>query len=361
MWRTTSDGAAYVIAEAGVNHNGSLTAALELVDAASEAHANAVKFQSFTASKLVTRYAPKADYQKRTTDIAESQYEMIRKLELSESDFVELIARARARAIDFLSTPFDSDNLRLLTEKFGLRTIKVSSGDLTNAPLLLDIARQSENVILSTGMSTLAEVEAALSVLAYGFTRPNNLSPGPGDFEAAFISDAGQLQLRNRVTLLHCSAEYPADVKDVNLRAMDTLTAAFGLRTGYSDHTVGIHIPVAAVARGASVIEKHFTLDRSLPGPDHMASLEPAELVQMVRQIREVEASLGSGIKRPSVAELKNRVIARKSLVAAAPIAAGESLQIECKRPGTSLSPFEFWSRVGKASTRNYVLDEPIE
>lgn len=351
----------FIIAEAGVNHNGSVSMAIELIDVAAAAKADAVKFQSFSAARLVTRQAPKAEYQSRTTDAQESQFEMIRKLELSEADYDALIAHARSKGIEFLSTPFDGESLELLTGRFGLTTIKVSSGDITNAPFLLEIARKSQNVIISTGMCTLAEIEAALGVLAFGFTMLRDQIPASGDFEAAYASQAGQAALRERVSILHCTTEYPAPVDEVNLRAVDTMMSAFGLRAGYSDHTRGIHIPIAAVARGATIIEKHFTLDRSLPGPDHRASLEPDELREMVSTIRDVERSLGDGVKRPTVSEWKNRPIARKSLVAEMATEAGAPLVLVCKRPGSGVSPYEYWLRVGRPANRAYDADELLD
>lgn len=350
----------FIIAEAGVNHNGSLDLAKQLIDAAADAGADAVKFQTFRAEQLVARHAPKAEYQTRTTDAKESQFEMIRKLELTDADHEVLIAHADARRIEFLSTPFDTASLHLLTNRFGLTTIKVSSGDITNAPFLLDIARAAQRVILSTGMSTLGEIEAALGVLAFGFIEPN-ATPARNSFEEAYSSDAGQLALRDRVVLLHCTTEYPAPISEVNLRAMDTMSTAFSLQIGYSDHTQGIHVSVAAVARGATLIEKHFTLDRGLRGPDHKASLEPGELNAMVSAIRDVEQALGDGIKRPTSSELKNRAIARKSLVSTKPLAQGEPLSIACKRPGNGVSPFEFWSREGRPAPRSYVTDEVLD
>lgn len=350
----------FIIAEAGVNHNGSLELAKQLIDAAADAGADAVKFQTFRAEQLVARHAPKAEYQTRTTDATESQFEMIQKLELTATDHEVLIAHAKTRGIEFLSTPFDSASLVLLTQRFGLTTIKVSSGDITNAPFLLDIARSAQRVILSTGMSTLAEVEAALGVLAFGFVDSNTV-PQRNSFEEAFSSDAGQHALSDRVTLLHCTTEYPAPFSEVNLRAMDTMSAAFGLPIGYSDHTQGVHLPVAAVARGATVIEKHFTLDRSLPGPDHNASLEPGELQAMVSAIRDVEQALGDGIKRPTATESKNRSVARKSLVTERAVVAGEKFVLACKRPGTGISPFEYWKMIDRVATRNYAADEVLD
>lgn len=350
-----------VIAEAGVNHNGSLDMARRLVDAAADAGADAVKFQTFRAERLVTRDAPKARYQQRSTGDDGGQFDMIRALELGEEEHVALAAHCAGRGIEFLSTPFDSESLRLLVGRLGMRTIKVSSGDITNAPFLLDIARAAEDVILSTGMSTLADVEAALGVLAFGFTQAADAAPSRAAFEHAYASPAGREALAGRVSLLHCTTEYPAPIDEVNLLAMDTMAGAFGLEVGYSDHTEGIHVPVAAVALGATIIEKHFTLDRNLPGPDHKASLEPGELAAMVAAIRDVERALGDGVKRPTAAEWKNREVARKSLVAARAIAAGEKLALACKRPGTGLSPFEYWAVQERVAGRDYGEDEAID
>lgn len=353
----------YIIAEAGVNHNGSIDMACELVRAAARAGADAVKFQTFKADRLVTRSAAKAQYQSAVTDAAESQHEMIRKLELSAEQHAALIALCRKEGIEFLSTPFDLESLALLDTTFGLARIKLSSGDLTNAPLLLAAARSGKPVILSTGMSTLGEIEAALGVLAFGYAG-SGATPGVAVFERAYVAPAGQAALRAKVTLLHCTTEYPAPFAEVNLRAMQTLATAFGLRAGYSDHTTGIAIPVAAVALGACVIEKHFTLDRTLPGPDHQASLEPGELTQMVRSIREVESALGSGVKQLAPSEAKNRAVARKSLVAAKAIRAGEVFtadNLAVKRPGDGIAPLHYWDYLGKKAGRDYAADEGID
>lgn len=359
-----SEDRVFVIAEAGVNHNGSIDLACALVDLAAEAGADAVKFQTFRATEVIGCRTPKAEYQTRTTDADESQLEMVRKLELSEADHKILIARARSKGIDFLSTPFDVPSLRMLTQLFGLETIKISSGEITNAPFLLEIARAARWAVLSTGMSTLAEVKSALGVLAFGFTASPTAMPRHGDFEQAFVSEEGQQALRDRVKLLHCTSEYPAPFGEVNLRAMDAMAAAFGLPVGYSDHTPGIHVSLAAVARGARVIEKHFTLDRSLPGPDHRASLEPNELRELVRQVRDIEKALGDGVKCPTVSERKNRDVVRRSLVAARAIRAGEVFTkecIACKRSGVGVSPFAYWQILGQTAKRNYNADEPLD
>jgi N-acetylneuraminate synthase len=350
-----------VIAEAGVNHNGSCEMGVQLIDAAARAGADAVKFQTFRAASLATPAAPKAGYQQRTTDAAESQHEMLRKLELSPADHHVLLAHARSRGIAFLSTPFDLDSVVLLTRELGLSTLKISSGDLTNAPLLLEAARAAGRVILSTGMATLAEVQDAVGVLAFGWSEAAGAAPGRAAFEAAWASAAGRQLVRERAVLLHCTTEYPAPVDEVNLRAMDRLAQAFGVPVGYSDHTRGIHIPVAAVALGAVMIEKHLTLDRGLPGPDHAASLEPDELAAMIRQVREVERALGDGIKRPMPSELGNREVARKSLVAQRALSRGEPMSLACKRPGTGRSPFDFWALDGQPAGRDYAADEAID
>lgn len=351
-----------LIAEAGVNHNGSLDMALRLIDAAAEAGADLVKFQTFRAQNLASRQAPKAAYQMCHTDAAESQFDMLRKLELAEEAHDRLMEHCRACGIGFLSTPFDLDSLGLLVRK-GVRQLKLGSGDLTNAPLLLAIGRSQLPLILSTGMATLGEVEATLGALAFGYLRRED-PPSRDAFEDARSSPEGAAILANNVTLLHCTTEYPAPLADVNLRAMDTLVAAFGLPVGYSDHTEGIAVAIAAAARGAAVIEKHLTLDRKLPGPDHAASLEPMDWKALVQAVRDVEIALGDGRKIARPGERRNIAIARKSLVAARPIAIGESFSLDnltCKRPGYGRSPFDYWSLLGRPASRAYGPDEEIE
>lgn len=352
-----------VIAEAGVNHNGSLELALRLVDEAAEAGADVVKFQTFRADSLASRFAPKAEYQKRETGNEQSQLDMLRALELDEDAHRRLIERCASRGVEFLSTPFDQESLRLLTEVLGLPRLKLGSGELTNAPLVLAAARTGKPLILSTGMGTLDEVEEALGVLAFGYAA-DGIEPSRPAFRAAFASDAGRAALWDKVTLLHCTTEYPTPASDVNLRAMDTLRSTFGLPVGYSDHTEGTTIALAAVARGASIIEKHFTLDRSLPGPDHKASLTPAELASMVAEIRRVEAALGDGVKRPAESECKNMSVARKSLVAARAIAAGEMFgpdNLAVKRPGGGIEPLRYWELLGRPAPRAFSEDEQIQ
>jgi N-acetylneuraminate synthase len=353
----------YIIAEAGVNHNGSIDMAMKLIDAAADSGANAVKFQTFKATSLVSAKAPKAKYQKEVTDAAESQLEMLRKLELDEATHQTLMEHCRARKIQFLSTPFDEKSLELLTQRINVPLLKLPSGEITDGPLLLRAAQSKRPIILSTGMSTLTEVRTALGVLAFGYGRRNE-KPSPSAFRNAFRSRSGQLALRRYVTLLHCTTEYPAPFNEVNLRVMDTLREAFGLQVGLSDHTKGIAIALAAAARGAAIIEKHFTLDRNLPGPDHKASIEPDELHQLVISIREIEVALGSARKAPTQSEIKNLKMARRSLVALRDISRGETFTIDnlgSKRPGNGVSPFRYWQLIGKKANRKYHEDEMIK
>jgi N-acetylneuraminate synthase len=353
----------YIIAEAGVNHNGSVDLGRRLIDAAAEAGADAVKFQTFRAESLVSGAAPKADYQKQATGTVETQLQMLKKLELDEAAHQALAAHCRVRGIQFLSTPFDEESIDLLDKRIGVPLIKVPSGEVTNGPFLLAVARTGRPIILSTGMSTLDEVREALAVIAFGYTERKR-RPSRAAFRSAFRSPAGRRALKAKVTLLHCTTEYPAPYSDVNLRAMDTLADEFGLAVGFSDHTPGMIIPVAAAARGASVIEKHFTLDRDLPGPDHKASLEPRELRAMVRAIRDVEQAVGTGEKVPAASEKKNIAVARRSIVAARGIRKGETFtpeNIACKRPGTGASPMRYWDLLGTKAVKGYRKDEVIK
>jgi len=355
----------FIIAEAGVNHNGSLDRALALVDAAAQAGADAVKFQTFRADAIVSRAAAKAAYQQQTTGGAESQHAMLARLELDAAAHRALIARCGQRGIRFLSTPFDLASLALLRDTLGLDTLKIPSGEITNAPLLLAAARGGGPVILSTGASTLDEIATALGVLAFGYTAPASATPGRAAFAAAYTSPTGRAMLAARVTLLHCTSEYPAPFAEVNLRALDTMRRQFGLPVGLSDHTEGIAAATAATALGAEIIEKHFTLDKTLPGPDHCMSLDPGELAALVTAVRQIEAALGDGAKVPTASEQANRPIIRKALVAARPIAAGEILEegaITAKRisaPG--LSPLMLWDLLGRPAPHAYAPDQPFE
>ena len=327
----------FIIAEAGVNHNGSLELAKQLIDKAHWAGADAVKFQSFKAVSLMTESAPKADYQKRNTG-EESQFEMIKRLELDYDSHIILKEYADKKGIEFMSTPFDHESIDLLS-RIGVKRFKVGSGDLTNLPYLRHMASKSLPIILSTGMSDMEEIKTVVSALKEtGF--PQNLT-----------------------TILHATTEYPAPIDEVNLRAMQSLIKELGLEIGYSDHTQGIVIPIAAAALGAAVIEKHFTLDRNMDGPDHKASLEPQELKEMVGAIRKVELSLGDGVKVPTLSESKNKTAARKSLIAARPIAKGEMFTEEnlcVKRPGSGISPMKWDQFIGRPSEKNYDKDELI-
>ena len=352
-----------IIAEAGVNHNGSLDRAYALIDAAVESGADVVKFQSFKSEKLVSRRAEKAEYQKRNGEAGESQLTMLKKLELSDEQHSRLIERCRERKIEFLSTPFDEPSLQLLTQTFRLARVKISSGDLTNAPLLLAAAQSGVNIILSSGMANLQDIQEALEVLAFGYLNPGKI-PSSQELTSILARADAKRVVAEKVALLHCTSEYPAPFADINLRAMVAISEKFGLPGGLSDHSLGISAPVAAVALGAKIIEKHFTLDKTLPGPDHQASLEPAELCAMVRSIREVELALGSTEKKPSPSESKNMKVARKSLIAARAIGKGETFTTEnltVKRPGTGLSPRLYWDYLGKPATRAYAEDEIIE
>jgi N-acetylneuraminate synthase len=351
-----------VIAEAGVNHNGSLGLASRLVDAAAEAGADAIKFQTFSSEHVISSRAPKAPYQLLHTPGTESQLEMVKKLELSEAGHAKLAARCNEKGLRFMSTPFDIPSLNFLVDDLNMEIIKVASGEITNAPFLLQVARKGRKIILSTGMSTLGDIETALGVLAYGFLEPKGV-PAKDAFIDAYCSQPGKEAIRANVRLLHCNSEYPTPIEDANLRAISTLAAVFGLPTGYSDHTQGISAPIAAVALGACVIEKHLTLDRTMPGPDHTASIEPVEFKAMVAGIREVERALGTGIKQPSPSEKRNIAIARRSLVALRKIKRGETFSSEnigAKRPGHGLPPAMYWDLLGKTSARDYDEDDLI-
>ena len=328
-----------IIAEAGVNHNGDIDMAKKLIDVAAEAGADFIKFQTFSADRLVTHTAMKADYQIKTTERNESQLEMLRRLELTPAMHKELIAHCALRNISFFSTGFDIESVDLLVS-LGQNQFKIPSGEITNLPYLRHIGQLGKPIIISTGMATLGEIEAAIEVLEQSGTSRANL------------------------TVLHCTTEYPTPMVDVNLRAMQSIHKAFGVEVGYSDHTQGFEVAIAAVALGATVIEIHFTLDRNLPGPDHKASLEPDELKAMVAAIRNIEIALGDGIKRLTPSEAKNKPVARKSLVASNPIKAGEvfsTQNITAKRPGTGISPMRWDIILGRRARRDFALDELIE
>jgi N-acetylneuraminate synthase len=353
-----------IIAEAGVNHNGDYDLATKLIDAAHEAGADIVKFQTFKAENLVTKNVQQASYQVVNTGKPESQFDMLSRLELSHDDHRRLIIYCKKLGIEFLSTAFDSDSLKFLVNDLKISRLKIASGELTNAPLVLEHARTQCKIILSTGMATLSEIESALGVIAFGYTASLTALPTIEAFAEAYASEVGQRALRDKVKLLHCTTEYPAPTAEVNLLAINELKSVFGLASGYSDHTSGINIPIAAAALGAVVIEKHFTLDRSLDGPDHKASLEPHELKAMVRTIREVELAMGDGIKRPTQSEIKNKKFARKSIVAICDINKGEILSVNniaIKRPGTGKSPYLYWDILGTQAGRSLKAGEPLD
>ena len=327
-----------IIAEAGVNHNGDIELAKKLVDAAADSGADLVKFQTFNAERLATHDAPKADYQSRTTEEVQSQFTMLRQLELSEEMHETLVAYCQNRDIGFFSTGFDIESLNFLAS-LGTERFKIPSGEITNLPYLRHVGGFGKPLILSTGMASLGEIESAMAVLETVGTP------------------------RAEITVLHCNTEYPTPMQDVNLRAMCSIRDAFGVAVGYSDHTMGIEVPIAAVTLGATVIEKHLTLDRNLAGPDHSASLEPDEFAGMVRAIRNIEQAMGDGVKRPSPSEVKNKSIARKSLVAAKSIRAGEQFTAEnvtAKRPGSGISPMLWNEVIGRVAARDFAVDELI-
>jgi N,N'-diacetyllegionaminate synthase len=328
-----------IIAEAGVNHNGSLMIAKQLIDAAKESGADIVKFQTFKASLISTKFAKKAKYQSDLTNSTESQYEMLKKLELNYIDHLELIEYCRQKDIIFLSTAFDRESIALL-KKLNIPILKTPSGEITNLPYLRDIGKAGLPVIVSTGMSTLDEISSALDIIQKAGTPKED------------------------ITVLHCNTEYPTPVEDVNLSAMLTIQRELGVKVGYSDHTLGIEIPIAAVALGAAVIEKHLTLDRTMTGPDHSASLEPHELKAMVHAIRNIEKAIGDGTKHPSTSEIKNIPIVRKSIVAKKEINKGDLFtenNLTVKRPGTGVSPMAWDAYIGKSADRNYQPDDLIQ
>ncbi len=328
-----------IIAEAGVNHNGDIELAKKLVELAKESGADIVKFQTGKPKNIISRFAKKAEYQiHNTNDAQESQLEMVEKIALKDEHWNILITHCQKVGIKFLSTPFDFESIELLN-RLGMQIFKIPSGEITNLPYLRMIGKLNKQIILSTGMSNLGEIETAISILTNSGTE------------------------REKISILHCNTEYPTPMQDVNLKAMQTIANAFHLPIGYSDHTEGIHIPIAAVAMGAKIIEKHFTLDKNMEGPDHKASLEPHELKEMVRCIREIELALGNGIKQESESEKKNKAIARKSIVANRAIRAGERFSeenLQVKRPANGLSPMEWDNVIGKIAKKDFEEDEII-
>ena len=355
--------AVLIIAEAGVNHNGDEKLAFQLVDAAKQSGADIVKFQTFKAKRLVTVDAKQCDYQITNTKKEESQLAMLSRLELSFEFHFKLVEYCDKLDIEFLSTAFDSESLKFLVNDLKLKKLKIPSGDLTNAPLVLEHAQTGCDLIVSTGMATLAEIETALGVIAFGYVAPKKEKPSIQAFEKAYYSERGQKMLKEKVTILHCTTEYPAPLQDINLKAMDTISNAFKLPVGYSDHSAGINIPIAAVAREATIIEKHFTLDCNMEGPDHKASLEPEQLKAMINGIRQIELALGDGLKGPRPSEVKNKPIARKSLVAEQIIKKGTVFSkdnMTTKRPGSGQSPINYWELLGKEAINDYQIGDLI-
>lgn len=350
----------YLIAEAGVNHNGEMALAKELIEVAADCGVDAVKFQLFRADDLTTKTAQPAAYQKENVKTLQSQNDLLRSLELPEDAFLILQHYAHERGLDFMVTPFDERGVSFVQKHCD--NLKISSGDLTHGPLLLQAARTQKPIFLSTGMGTLAEVEMALQVLAFGLLHATGM-PTLESLEKSYTSEEGHQALQQQVTLLHCVSEYPAPLAEVNLKAIETLRNAFQLEVGYSDHTLGIEVAIAAVARGAAVLEKHFTLDKQLPGPDHLASLSKAELKAMVTAIRNVETALGTGRKHPAYSEIKNRQHVRRSMVARTFISSGTQFSednVTFKRPASGASPMLFWTWLGNEATQNYEADEVL-
>ncbi|QDQ01376.1 N-acetylneuraminate synthase [Lysinibacillus fusiformis] len=353
----------YIIAEAGVNHNGSFEMAKELIRVAKEAGADAVKFQTFKAENLVTKEAEQAEYQVENLGKATSQFDMLKKLELSFGEFASLKDYCNDIGIEFLSTPFDYDSVDFLVDELQMQTVKIPSGELTNSPFIHYIATKQKKMIISTGMATIDEIHEALSFVAYGLAKPV-ADVFIDSVHSFYKTKEAKAILQKFVTVLHCTTEYPAPFETINLESMNQLSEELSLSIGFSDHSQGISIPIAATSMGATVIEKHFTLDRALPGPDHVASLEPSELTMMVESIRQVERALGTGLKQPTKNEMKNRVAARKSIVASIDIKQGEMLKISniaIKRPGNGISPSKYWSLLGKKATKFYRRDEQID
>lgn len=350
----------YIIAEAGINHNGSFVMAKQLIDVAKEAGADAVKFQTFKAENLVTKSAKQAEYQVKNLKESTSQLDMLKKLELTFEEFTALQQYCVDKGIEFLSTPFDYESVDFLFDELHIQTAKIPSGELTNAPFIYTIAKKKKPIILSTGMATIEEIHEALSYIALGLAGKSEMN----QVALFYQTDEAKRLLNEYVTILHCTTEYPAPLDTINLKAMVTLQQEFLVPVGLSDHSSGIAVSTAAVALGAKVIEKHFTLDKSLEGPDHIASLEPEELKQMIEQIRQVEQSLGTSMKQPSAIELKNRIPARKSLVASSAIQVGEYFTAEnltIKRPGNGVTPSSYWDYLGKPAQKSYEQDELID
>ena len=352
-----------IIAEAGVNHNGDISIAKELVDIAYDAGADIVKFQTFKADDLVTRTAKMADYQKTNTGKIDSQFDLLKRLELKYEYHHELKQYAQKLGIEFLSTAFDKNSLDFLVQEIVMHRLKIPSGDITNGPLILQHALTKLPIILSTGMSDLVDIEQALKIICYGYLTDTNSSSSfnDEDMQELYLSEQGKKIISQKVTILQCNTEYPTPLEDVNLAAMDTIRNKFNTSVGYSDHTLGIDASLYAAARGAAVIEKHFTISRDMKGPDHMASIEPEELKIMIQKIRQIEVINGEQEKVPSSSEIKNKAIARKSIIAARKIKKGSIIEpsdLVIKRPGSGLSPMKYWETLGTQAMKDYEEEE---
>ena len=353
-----------IIAEAGVNHNGDIELAKELISAAFDSGADVIKFQSFNTEELVTTKASQAPYQSKNSKIKETQYEMLKKLELNRESHFILKEECDNLGIEFFSTAFDLTSLDFLIKDLKLRTLKIPSGEITNGSLILNSALSGCDLIISTGMANLEEIKDALAIAAFGFTIKNDLNPSLTKFKKAFFSQKGKEFLKKKVSLLHCTSSYPASFEDLNLNSMETMRKKFQLPVGYSDHSLGIEASIAAVAKGAHIIEKHFTLDRKLSGPDHLASCEPPEFTNLVNSIRNIETALGDGIKEPKISELENKKVARKSIFATQNIKKGELItqeMLSIKRPEIGMNPMMIWDLIGSKAKKDYEKDEVLK
>lgn len=353
----------YIIAEAGVNHNGSMEMACELIRTAKECGVDAVKFQTFKTEKLVTKEARKAVYQNENDSATSSQAEMLKQLELTDEQFIELSQECERQGIDFLTTCFDSESLRVICRETNLKSLKIGSGDLTNLPLIVDHARTGHNIIISTGMATMAEVEDALAALAYGYLTESGSPESYSWMKLNYFTENNIARIREKVTILHCVTDYPAQPQDLNLNAIVQIRELYKINTGYSDHSLGIEACCAAVALGATCLEKHLTLDQSLPGPDHKASATPEEFKALVLAVRNLEKALIPSIKAPTFREQANLEVARKYLVATVCIEEGECFtenNIEIKRSKMGISPQQYWDVLGKSARKHFDLGESI-
>ena len=355
----------YIIAEAGVNHNGKFHLAKKLIDIAKKSGADAVKFQIFKSEDVVTPSAVKAKYQYINTGINETQLAMIKKLELNKTDFIKLKKYADNLNLDFLITAFDSGSLNFIIDKLKVKRLKIPSGEITNGPFILEHARYGLDIILSTGMANISEISKAISIIAFGYLNKNNKKiPSSEDLYNSLKSTEGKNLLKKKVTILHCTTEYPAPASELNLNAINEMRRRLNLQIGYSDHSNGLIAAIAAVALDVRILEKHFTISKNMRGPDHKASLSPRELFIFVKNIREAEIMMGNGLKTPSISEIKNMNIARKSIVALRNIKKGERFSpknIGCKRPGNGITPMKYWNLINKKSKKNFLKDELIK